>query len=224
MASLRMLTILVEVDSKKLGGNMLLLPFEETWLAANTCRELLLQVLVQQLDRPTAVVTAEQVKMFCSKHEVVTESGLAARLEKEVANATGCIDIPLLSVITTLSTLAFTCKITTRPTAAPTRLIINPFDRMLKIQTAYISLPPCLNHVRMYANHDGYNALIDFMEENKLGWTGDNASTIGKRFVEGISKAFFECSPSTWEALNDRRNTGASRTVNCFFIIAFSCV
>jgi hypothetical protein len=206
-----MLTILVEVDSKKLGGDMLLLPFEETWLAANTCLELLLQVLVRQLYRPIARVTAEQVKMLCSKQEVVTKSGLAARLEKEVSNATGCIDMLVLSVITT------------RPTASPTRSIINPFDRMLKIQTVYISLPPRLNYVRMYANHDGYNALIDFLEENKLGWTTHTASTFGKRFVEGISKAFFECNPSTWKTLNDRHNTGSSRIVNCVFI-AFACV
>ncbi len=40
----------------------------------------------------------------------------------------------------------------------------------------------------MYANHDGYDALIDFMEENKLGWAAASVHTIGKRFVEGMSK------------------------------------
>ena len=46
-----MISILVEVDSKKLGGNMLLIPFEEAWLASNTCREILNNVLVHHLDR-----------------------------------------------------------------------------------------------------------------------------------------------------------------------------
>jgi hypothetical protein len=219
-----MISILVEVDSKKLGGNMLLIPFEEAWLASNTCREMLHTVLVHHLDRPTALVTAEHVKMFCAKQEVVTESGLAARVEKEIANATACIDMHALSVIKAFSTLCFTFKITSRPTATATREVINPFDRMRLIQVEYLSLPPRLQHERMYANHDGYNALIDFLEENKLGWTPASVHSVGKRFVEGMSKAFFECNPSTWKALNDKHNTGASLYINidnCVFACAF---
>jgi hypothetical protein len=53
---MRMITVLVEVDSKKLDGNILLLPFEEAWLASNTCREMLLHVLGHHLDRTTALV------------------------------------------------------------------------------------------------------------------------------------------------------------------------
>ena len=209
MDGMRVITVLVEVDSRKLGGSMLLLPFEDAWLSSNTCRELLLHVLVTHLERPTALVTAEHVKMFCSKQEVVTESGLSARVEKEIANATGCVDMPVLSVIKAFSTLSFTFKITSRPTATASRPIINPFDIMRQTQTAFVSLPLRLNHARMYANHTGYNELIDFMEENKLGSTVVTVNTTGKRFVEGMSMAFFECNPSTWKALNDRHNTGA---------------
>ena len=61
----------------------------------------------------------------------------------------------------------------------------------------------------MYSNHAGYNALTDFLEENELGWSVENFNILGKRFVEGMSKAFFECSPSTLKALNDRHNTNA---------------
>ncbi len=72
MNEVRMLTILVEMDSKRLGGTMLLLPFEVEWLIDNTCRELLHHVRVDHLEHPTALVTAEVVKLFCTKHEVVT--------------------------------------------------------------------------------------------------------------------------------------------------------
>ena len=66
-------TILVEVDSRRLcGGSMLLLPFHDEWLASNTCRELLLHVLVTHLDRHAALVTGEQINMFCINQEVVT--------------------------------------------------------------------------------------------------------------------------------------------------------
>jgi hypothetical protein len=87
MNEARMLTILVELDAKRLGGTMLLLPFEVEWLASSTCREMLPHVLVHHLGHPTAIVTAEVIEMFCTKQEVVTESGFTARLEKEVASA-----------------------------------------------------------------------------------------------------------------------------------------
>ena len=70
-------------------------------------------------------------------------------------------------------------------------------------------LPSRLNHARIYANHHGYNALLAFLEECELGWTSDSAKTDGKRFVEGMSKAFFQCNPSTWKARNDRHNNDA---------------
>jgi hypothetical protein len=209
MNEVRMLTILVELDSKRLGGTMLLLPFEVEWLTGNTCRELLHHVLVQHLDHPTALVTAEVVKMFCTKQEVVTESGLTARLEKEVANATGCLDMIVMSVVKAFSTMSFSFKIWSRPTSAPSRPQINPFDIMRQTQIGYISLPSRLTHVRMYSNHDAYNQLISFLEENKLGWHIKSVQTVGKRFVEGMSKAFLECTPSTWKALNDKHNIGA---------------
>ena len=92
-------TVLVEVNSRRLGGSMMLLPFEDAWLASNTCRELLPRVLVINLDRPTALVITEHIKMFCSKQKVVTESGLSARVEKEIANASGCVDTQVSTVI-----------------------------------------------------------------------------------------------------------------------------
>jgi len=51
----------------------------------------------------------------------------------------------------------------------------------------------------MYANHIGYITLIDFLEENKLGMNNESALIVGKRFVDGMSRAFFECNPSTWK-------------------------
>jgi hypothetical protein len=149
MNEVRMLTILVQLDSKKHGGTMLLLPFEVEWLTGNTCRELLHHVLVDHLDHPTALVTAEVVKLFCTKQEVVTESGLTARLEKEVANATGCMDMIVMSVVKAFSTMSFSFKIWSRPTSAPSRPQINPFDIMRQTQIGYISVPSRLTHVRI---------------------------------------------------------------------------
>ena len=50
--------------------------------------------------------------------------------------------------------------------------------------------------------------MIAFLEKHELGWTTDRALTDGKRFVDGMSKAFFQCTLSTWKALNDKHNSG----------------
>ena len=50
----------------------------------------------------------------------------------------------------------------------------------------------------MYANHDLYNELIAFLEKHSLGWTKETAPTVGKRFVEGMSKALFQCCPNVY--------------------------
>ncbi len=86
MDDTRILTVQVEIDSRKLGGTMLLHPFPVVWLESNTCRELLRRVLADHLVRPTTLVTTEVVKMYCTKQEVVTEFGLNARVEREVSS------------------------------------------------------------------------------------------------------------------------------------------
>jgi hypothetical protein len=58
MEGFRMLAVLVESDNRKLGGNTLLIPFEEVWLAANTCRELLQFVLSSHLELPELLSSA----------------------------------------------------------------------------------------------------------------------------------------------------------------------
>jgi hypothetical protein len=61
----------------------------------------------------------------------------------------------------------------------------------------------------MYANRELYNELIVFLEKHSLGWTKDAACAIGKRFVDGMSKALFQCGPALWKALNNKHNSGA---------------
>ena len=132
MEGTRVITIQVELDCRNLGGSMLLLPFAVLWLGSNTCREMLNHILVECLYRPTALATGEVVKIFCTKQEVVTETGIAARIEREIANATTCIEMYVMTVITSFSTFSFAFKITSRPTAAPSRASINPFEVLMR--------------------------------------------------------------------------------------------
>ena len=113
------------------------------------------------------------------------------------------MDHVVMVIIKAFSTFSFAFKITSRPTATSSSSArVNPFKIMRESQSRYTSLPPRFCHARMYANHNGYHALlIDFLEENKLGWKGESTLSIGKRFVYGMSRAFFECNYSIWKAL-----------------------
>ncbi len=100
-----MLSVLVEYDSRKLGGNTLIIPFEETQLATHTCRELLHFILTSQLELPELLSTAQQVKMFCVKQHEFLQAGSGSK--KEIANATSCIDYKAIFVIESSLTKSF---------------------------------------------------------------------------------------------------------------------
>ncbi len=92
-----MLSVLIEYDFRKLGENTLLIPFEETLLATNSCRELLQCVLTSHLELPEFLSTVEYVKMFCVKQQEFVHAGSSSK--KEIANAKSCIDYKAIFVI-----------------------------------------------------------------------------------------------------------------------------
>ena len=101
-----MLTIQVEVDSRRLGGSSLLVPFKDAWLASHTCRELLHQVLNQNSDRSDALVTADQITLFCSKKlDCVTGFGLC---RSSLASANQNLDRS--DALVTVEQISFFCS------------------------------------------------------------------------------------------------------------------
>jgi hypothetical protein len=114
-----MLKIIVEQDSRKLGGSTLLIPFKEAWLEENTCRDLLRLALADHLDLPNALGTTEQVKMLCMRQQESTSaSGRKTRVDQELANATACLDCTVWFVVESFSTQSFHFKITSIPNVA----------------------------------------------------------------------------------------------------------
>ncbi len=87
--------------------------------------------------------------------------------------------------------------------------LIDALEYLKRMQVDFLSLPSPLSHAIMYANHDIYNDLLAFLEKHELGWTTDTARADGHRFIEGMSKAFFQCTPAIWGDLNDKHNNGA---------------
>ena len=208
MGPFRKITVQVEVDSRRFGGSSLLIPFKDVWLASHTCREMLQQVLTENLNGVEVLENAEQITCFVSKRQDSTTGSGPCR--SSVANATTCMDFTVLAVIDAFSTLYFAFKIVSKSNASTSQpSLINAFEFLKRTQVHFVSLTPPLSHARMYANHDTYNDLLAFLEKHELGWTIDTAKTYGHRFIDGMSKAFFQCTPATWSALNDKHNSGA---------------
>ena len=143
MEGLRMLTILVEQDSRKLGGTTLLIPFQELWLINNTCRQLLQFVLNEHLNLPDVLVGASQVKMFCMQQEESRSgSGRKAHVDIDLANATACLDCTVLFVIESFSTNSVRYKVIHAETLAPAPPAraqrVNPFHMMIQSHANYM--------------------------------------------------------------------------------------
>ncbi len=104
-----MMPIQVELHSHRLGGSALLIPFDDIMLASTTCRELLQVVLSEHLQQPYLLVTIEKVSFFTIKHhDKVSDSNQNTRVDKDLANATACLDMPTMSaVIESFSTQSF---------------------------------------------------------------------------------------------------------------------
>ena len=168
-----------------------------------------------------------KLKMFCvkqqDKHHKFRQK---TRIEKELANAMTCLDLTVMSVINAFSTLHSTFKISSLPTATrpPLPNKIDPFVIMRRthlflLRCPIASAPIRLLHCRMYASHDAYNDLVAFLEVHEVGWIVDTALTDGKRFIKGMSKAFFECTPGTWKTLNDKQ-----AQQRCVLFCAYVCI
>ncbi len=182
----------------------------QVWLAEHTCRQLLEHVLCTHLEHPDVLINAESVKLFCMKHEdTVTGSGKKIRVDKEMANATACLDYKVSFVTESFSTQKFTFKVVSLPKEPQAKPVINPLTIIMQSRTTFLSLPPRLVHQRMYANHELHNELLGFLEQHNLGWHITDANTMGKNFVDNMSKALFQCNPAVWQALADKHNSGA---------------
>jgi hypothetical protein len=148
--------------------------------------------------------------MFSVKHQDFVHTGSASK--KEIANATACIDSKVIFVIELFCTQSFHFKVVSRTIVEPVASSwsqVNPFNLMMNARVNCVFLPPLLNHERMYANHELHYELIAFLEKHGLGWTKDDACSIGKRFVDGMSKALFQLCPTVLKALSNKHNSGA---------------
>jgi hypothetical protein len=123
-----MMTIQMDLDNRTMGS-ILLIPLTEAWLADHTCRRLLENVLNTRPYEADLLSNAESVKMFCLKQQgIVNGPGKKSRVDKEMANATACLDYNVSFVVDSFSTHSFYFEICSLPRQATVRPVVNPFD------------------------------------------------------------------------------------------------
>ncbi len=129
MESVSMMTIRVELDNRT-SGSILLIPFTETWLADHSCRQLLENLyLSSHLNEPDLFSNAESVNIFCLKQQdTVTWLGKKSRVDKEMANATACLDYIVSLVVDSFYTHSFYFKTCSLPRQATVRPVVNPSE------------------------------------------------------------------------------------------------
>jgi len=148
----RMMTIQVELYSRRLGGSALLISFADSMLASTTCRHLLQLFLAEYLNKPDLLASSEMVSMFIIKqHDNVSGSGRKMCVDMDLANATDCMDMTALLVIEAFSTHFFPFKVTSQPAETPQgRTLLNSFEVMLSLRFhSYFCLRDSSMHVCM---------------------------------------------------------------------------
>jgi hypothetical protein len=129
-------------------------------------------VFDEKVDGSDVFCGGYEVKIFCDKQQDnITSLGKKTRVEKEMAKATTCLDLRVMSVIDALSTLHFMFKISSLPSATPPPLPnrVDPLVSMWRTQTTFVTLPHRLVHRRMCANHHACGRLVPFVCVGRLG-------------------------------------------------------
>ena len=104
-SAIRVITIQVELDSRGLGGSAMLIHYVDNILASITCRQVMQGFLTDHLQQLDLLVTVEKVSTFIIKQQDnVSSSGRKTRVDKDIANATACMDLSAISVIESYST------------------------------------------------------------------------------------------------------------------------
>ncbi len=98
-SALRMITIQVELDSRRLWGSALLIPYADIILESTTNRHMLQGVFTDHLHKPDLLATVEKVSMHIIKQQDnISGFGRKTRVDKDIANATACMDLSAIKL------------------------------------------------------------------------------------------------------------------------------
>jgi len=162
MEGVRMLAVIVEQDSRKLGGNALLIPFQDSWSTNNTCRQLLVFVFNGTLQLPDVLAAASEMKVFCMQQDEITKvttsgSGRKTRVNKDLGSATVGLACTFTFIIESFSAYSFRFKLISAETPDSINNRKGGESEPILHDDAFADqlhfLPPLLARERMYADH-----------------------------------------------------------------------
>ena len=218
MASNANCTVKVAVtwDGRLLGGRAVLHVFDEHWLQAHTCYELM-QHVAKDIDPELSFDLVEQVTMVCVEHEdIVTGSGRKRRRPSASVTANRLLHVNVHDVMEDVPTRHFQFEVTLQAVRRARAHVVNVFDRMKAAQsTKNMHYPPPRNFDSMDAKDKLHNLLLDWLREQKAGWTRAEADNEGKTFVKHVTAALFPLSSDMFDSMSDPKNAGTYRFACC---------
>jgi hypothetical protein len=164
------------------------------WVIGNTCMQLLERLLRENGHASIAdQLGVSEVQMSCAR-SIGVQAPLANKRsrQQDIIVATTFLEDILGEALDVMQSDELSFAITT---PLPNRLThVDATATLLRAASSNLHLPPRKNFSRMTGVDELYNAVLDYLGTQGVGWTHDQLPT-GKLFVDHICKAFFVLTP-----------------------------
>ena len=196
---------------------------ESEWASNNTCYEFLLKILREHQHDALASRLPECVIVFRCVSNVGVPNALGSKRSKAVDEVI-CTTFLYDNLAETLdfidsNDLVFHLTLPLPP-ERPAQLV-DARDRLMRASASTSMRPPRKNHQRMTGEHNLYNAILDYLAAEGVGWSSFNLPS-GKEFLDHVSKAFWVLTPKVRDPVtscvrlfNTRDGTYISTLTHC---------
>jgi hypothetical protein len=169
--------------------------------------------VAKDIDPKLSFELVEQVTMVCVEHEdIVTGSGRKRRRPSASVTANRLLHLNVHDVMEDVPTRHFQFEVTLQVVRRARAHVVNAFDRMKAAQsTKILHYPPPRDFATMDAKDKLHNLLLDWLREQRAGWTRAEASNEGKTFVKQVTAALFPLSSDMFDRMSDPKNAGTYR-------------
>ena len=177
--------------------------FERSWVLGHTCMDLLELLLRRHHHSELAnslTSTDVVIQMKCARSIGVLNSSLGTKRARHLEEmiCTTFLHDNLLETLQTVDSdeLFFYLEVPQRPEPNRDVHVVDATQRLLQAATsaARPALPPRLSHRRMNGDHHVYNAILDYLGDEGVGWSERDLPS-GKQFLDHVSKAFWVLTP-----------------------------
>jgi len=181
-----------------------------------TCKDLLDQFLKDHAPQLFPLPPSTTVVLMCDK---INDASQSTRHGHDTGAPKDCsvfLDYHVSFAMAEVPTKRFTFKCF-RPIEHQ-RYRVNPIVVMLARQSSQCILPDPRVRAVMTARDILYNDFRTYLKEQEVGFTSDDASSLGDEFIKHFTYALFPLTRSAWRQLNDPHNRHCAAPDPEFFV------